>query len=104
MVTKKKMYKIGKAWKPGEFEEHADHWTLDIDYVKEEKDALQEHGAIIQIHGTSLSICLVKAKFICEMLNDDIFHGCEVFVDLLEMAKMIEAKRFEFKVMEDAED
>lgn len=98
------MYKIGKAWKPGELDKDADHWTLDIDYVKEEKDALQEHGAIIQIHGTSLSICMLKAKFICEMLNEDIFHGCEVFVDLLEMAKAIQVTRMEFEEEENAED
>lgn len=95
------MYKIGKAWEPGEFDKNADHWTLDIDYVKEDEDALQEHGAIIQIHGTSLSICMLKAKFICEWLNEDVFHGCEVFVDLLEMAKMIEAQRVEFKIIDE---
>ena len=97
------MYKIGKAWEPGEFAEGTDFWTLDIDYVAEDEDALRAHDAIMQIHGTSLSICMLKAKFICEMLNEDIFHSCEIFVDLLEMAKMIEAKRFEFKVIEDAE-
>jgi hypothetical protein len=101
MATSKTMYKIGKAWEPGEFEETTDYWTLDIDYEKEEKDALRSHGAAIQIHGTSLSICLLKAKFICEMLNEDVFHGCEVFVDLLEMAKMIEAQQVEFKIIDE---
>ena len=102
MLTKKTMYKIGKAWEPGEFEEGTDFWTLDIDYVAEERDSLKAHDAIMQIHGTSLSACMLKAKFICEMLNEDIFHSCEVFVDLLEMAKAMEIQRMEFKVTDDA--
>ena len=68
------MYKIGCAWKPGSLDNN-DHWTLDIDYECEEKDALKAHGAIIQIHGESLSACMLKGKFICQMLNDDGFHG-----------------------------
>ena len=90
------MYKIGCAWRPGELED-SDYWTLDIDYVQEERDALKEHGAIIQIHGESLSTCMVRAKFICLTLNDDGFHGVEIFTQLMEMAKVITVERMEFK-------
>jgi len=94
------MYKIGYAWRPNELE-NSDYWTLDIDYVQEERDALKEHGAIIQVHGETLSICMVKAKFICLTLNDDGFHGVEIFTQLMELAKVIHIQREEYK--DDAE-
>ena len=98
------MYKIGKAWEPGEFQEGTDFWMLDIDYEKEERDALQSHGAIMQIHGESLSACMLRAKLICDLLNEDAVHGVEIFVQLMELAKVISVKRMEYKEREDAED
>jgi hypothetical protein len=88
------MYKIGYAWKPGELE-NSDCWTLDIDYVQEEKDTLKDHGAIIQIHGESLSACMLRGRFICDLLNNDEFHSCEIFVQLLELAKVMFDKKQE---------
>lgn len=97
------MYKIGYAWEPGELE-NSDYWTLDIDYEQEEKDALQSHGAIIQINGDSLSACMLRGKLICDLLNNDGVHSVEVFVQLMELAKVISVKRMEYKEREDAED
>jgi len=90
------MYKIGYAWRPGELED-SDYWTLDIDYVQEDRDALKDHGATIQIHGETLSACMVRAKFICLTLNDDGFHGVEIFTQLMELAKVIHIQREEYK-------
>jgi len=95
------MYKIGKAWEPGEFEEKTDFWTLDIDYEPNEKDALKQHGAIIQIHGETLSACMLRAKFICDLLNVNEFHVAENYVQLMELGKMISIQRSEYK--DDAE-
>ena len=94
------MYKIGYAWRPGALED-SDYWILDIDYVPEDRDALKEHGAIIQVHGETLSACLLRAKFICLTLNDDPFHAVEIFAQLMELAKVIHVEREEY--LDDAE-
>lgn len=96
------MYKIGYAWEPGKLK-NSDYWTLDIDYVREERDALTEHGAIIQIHGDSLSACMLRAKLVCDVLNADAVHSAELFVNLMELAKVISVQRMEYKDEDDAE-
>ena len=96
------MYKIGYAWEPGELEKGTDFWTLDIDYEPNEKDALSRHGAIIQINGDSLAACLLRGKFICDMLNTKEFHVAENYVQLMELAKYISVRQTEFKETDDA--
>ncbi len=96
------MYKIGYAWEPGELDD-GDHWTLDIDYEQEEKDALKSHGSIMQIHGETLSACLFRGKMICDLLNDNIVHGVETYIQFLGLAKAISVQRMEYKEKEDAE-
>lgn len=96
------MYKIGYAWEPGELSKDADYWTLDIDYEQGEKDALQSHGAILQIHGETLSACLLRGKLICDLLNDKTVHGVEMYVQFMGLAKAITVKRMEYKEKEDA--
>ena len=94
------MYKIGCPHRPGELED-SDYWTLDIDYEQEDRDALKPHGAIIQIHGDSLSVCMLKAKFICDLLNVNEFHGAEIFTQLMELAKVMQIQHMESKEGED---
>ena len=94
------MYKIGYAWRPGTLDDN-DYWSLDIDYVQEERDVLQDHDGIMQIHGETLSACLLRAKFICLTLNDDPFHAVEIFAQLMELAKVIHVEREEY--LDDAE-
>lgn len=80
-------YNISTAYKPGTLE-NSDYWTLDIDY-ESENSVVESHGAIMQIHGTSLSACMIKARFICDMLNEDVFKGIEASINLMELAKSL---------------
>jgi len=81
------MYKVGNFWKPTEENGH-DYWTLDIDFVDTENSGRPEHGALLQIHGESMSQCLLKAKHICIVLNSEGFTTAEVLVKLLDVSKI----------------
>ena len=80
------MYKIGYATRPSK--DH-DLWKLDIDYHDNGEDGRTNHGAIIIVHGNSLSECMVKASWICEIFNHDDIRATELFVRMLEMAKVM---------------
>lgn len=79
------MYRIGNFWEPTD-KNGADYWTLDIDFCDSNDSGRPDHGAIIQIHGESLSQCLLKARFICITLNSEGMSQAEVLVKLLDMA------------------
>lgn len=82
------MYKIGLATAPVGDEVI---WTLGIDYHKPEDNyPLLDHGAQIQIHGDSLSTCMVKAQVICDALNSEGIPLIEVLVQLLERSKVLD--------------
>ena len=86
----KKTYSIGRLWEP---EKDETIWTLDIDFDNKdefgkEKDGRVNHGAIIIIHGDSPSHCMLKAHYICEVLNSEGMHVAEALTHIMEMAKV----------------
>ena len=81
------MYKIGSYIKPTE-ENGYDYWTLDIDFECTDDSGRSDHGGIIQVHGDSLSQCMLKAKFMCLVLNSEGMTMAEVLVKLLDVSKI----------------
>lgn len=86
----KKTYSIGRLWKPDDGETT---WTLDIDFDNKdefgkEQDGRVNHGAIIVVHGDSPSHCMLKAKFICNMMNSEGMQVAEVLTHVMELAKV----------------
>ena len=86
----KKKYSIGRLTEPDEGEEI---WSLDIDFSNKDEfgkpqDGRMEHGEIIVIHGDSPSHCLLKAYFICEVLNSEGMQVAEVLTHIMELAKV----------------
>lgn len=80
------MYKVGLTTAP---EDGESIWTLGIDYHAPEKEyPLVNHGEQISVHGASLSICLFKAKIICDVLNCNDLAIVEILINLLEVSKV----------------
>ena len=85
-------YSIGALTKPDEDEEI---WTLDIDFDNRDDngksiDGRMCHGAIIVIHGDTPSHCMLKAHYICELLNSEGLNIAEVLTTLMEISKVNE--------------
>ena len=80
------MYKVGAYTKPTE-ENGFDYWTLDIDFHSDDSPR-EDHGAVVQVCGESLSQCMLKAKIICMILNSEGMAMAEVLVKLLDMSKI----------------
>ncbi len=81
------MYNVGNFCKPTEENGH-DYWTVDIDFNNTDDSGRTDHGAIIQIHGETLSQCMLKAKFVCLLLNTEGMTVAESLVKLLDVAKI----------------
>jgi len=61
------MYAVGRAYNPEGTA--ADHWTLEIHNIQG-NDRLS-HWACIMVYASTLDLCLLKAKIICDTLNMD---------------------------------
>lgn len=86
----KRAYSIGRLWEP---EDGETIWTLDINFDNKDelgksKDGRVNHGAIIIVHGDSPSHCMLKAHFMCNVLNSEGMQVAEVLTHLMEMAKV----------------
>lgn len=80
------VYKIGSYTKPTK-ENGYDYWTLDIDFETDDSGR-PDHGGIIQIHGETLSQCMLKAKFMCLVLNSGGMTMAEALVKLLDVSRI----------------
>ncbi len=78
------MYIVGQAYDPKDNED-ADRWTLEIHRISDEDINDIRHYGCIQIYEDSLDLCLLKAKIICNVLNDKGFAGAETMVKKLNM-------------------
>lgn len=74
------MYIVGQAYDPGHDEE-ASCWTIEIHRVSDTNAVL--HYGCIQIYESNMDLCLLKAKIICDVLNDKGFVGAETMVEKL---------------------
>ena len=78
------MYIVGQAQNP-EDSKDADCWTLEIHRVSDTDINDIEHLGCIEIHEDTLDLCLLKAKIICNVLNDNGFVGAETMVRKLNL-------------------
>ena len=79
------MYNIGRLWEP---EEGETIWTLDIDFDCEDNPRKVSHGAIVIVHGESPAHCMLKAGYICELLNSEGMYVADNLVSMMELSKV----------------
>jgi len=65
------MYVVGRAYDPKD--NNGDCWTLQIHNINE-KSRLS-HWACIMVYASTLDLCLLEAKAICDILNSHKFQA-----------------------------
>lgn len=61
-------------------------WTIEINYYDIQNDS-NDHYEVISVYGSTLDLCLLRAKSICDILNTTKFKEAVITLDGFYNAK-----------------
>ncbi len=80
------MYAVSTVHDPRESADvSVSFWIIDIDYI--DLDTASFHYQVIRVHAVTLTLGLLRAKYICALLNGEVFKTAEDLVTKIELTK-----------------